>query len=285
MATEDERRDPFHSRLELEQVDRDIFRGHCHAGISSRYQPKAPLRAFGGQIAAQALMAAGLTVEAPGRAVHSHHSYFLRAGRIEDPIIYLVNRPREGGSFSTRTVHAVQDGEAIFMMTASFTTFGSGPQHTFDVPMAPPPDTLEEVDIPPADFDGVVEVRTSNADDLLELTNGRYERIAWVRFDHDMPDDPFIQASALTYLSDLTLMGTALAPHGHIHERTDLMLASIDHAMWFSGVPKVDEWMLFAQDTPVAMHGHGLARGLFFNPDGSLVASAVQESLMRERTR
>ena len=267
--------EPFANRVTLEQIDRDIFRGRCHAG--------APLRAYGGQIAAQSLMAAGRTVDDPSRMVHSLHGYFLRPGGTQDAITYLVDRPRDGGSFSTRIVRAVQQGETIFMLTASFAALEEGPEHQFDMPPAPPPDAVAPGRIPPSAFSEVIRLNIADADGPLEMRDGRYERVAWVRIDDQLPDDPLVQACALTYLSDLTMVSTALAPHGTPDERSDLMLASIDHAMWFSAYARADEWLLYAQDTPSARHGHGLARGLFFSQEGRLVASVVQESLMRNR--
>ena len=279
----------FTDRIALQQVDRDIFTGWCHSG--------APLRAYGGQIAAQSLNAAGRTVPDPGRHVHSLHGYFLRPGGTKESITYLVERPRDGGSFSTRIVRAVQQGETIFMMTASFATREDGPRHQASPPDAAPPDDLGAVfpalasqltDIEQRralDFPGanIIDLRIEQADRALQPTAGRYERMAWVRIRDEMSDDWLSQACALTYLSDLTMVSTALAPHLENLEPTRLRLASIDHAMWFHDDVRADRWLLFAQDTPVARSGHGLARGLFYDLEGTLVASVVQESLMRTR--
>jgi acyl-CoA thioesterase II len=277
----------FADRLELTAIDRDIFTGFCHAG--------APLRAYGGQIAAQALMAAGLTVGDDQRNVHSLHGYFLRPGRTKDSITYLVDRPRDGRSFSTRFVRAVQHGETIFMMTASFASPDEGPEHQFEVPNAPTPENITPV-IPPAYSDpsvdlselgypdtNVIDLRLVGGDQVMELVDGRFERMAWVRISEPVTPNNLVQACALTYLSDLTMVSTAVAPHDYLAVRKDLMLASIDHAMWFHAAVRTDEWLLFAQDTPVARGGHGIARGLFFDTQGKLVASCVQESLMRQR--
>lgn len=279
----------FADRMSLQQIDRDIFTGLCHSG--------SPLRAYGGQIAAQSLMAAGRTVDDPARRVHSLHGYFLRPGRTKDSITYLVDRPRDGRSFSTRIVRAVQHGETIFMMTASFAVEDTGPVHQFALPDAAPPEAVPQIPVElPSYLDpksareldypdsAVIALRVIDGERPVELVDGRYERKAWVRVEEDLPDDPLIQSCALTYLSDLTMVSTALAPHNAVLERPNLMLASVDHAMWFHAPTRADQWLLFAQDTPVARNGHGLARGLFFDESGVLVASVVQESLMRIRS-
>lgn len=240
-------------------------------------------------------MAAGRTIDQHDRRVHSLHGYFLRPGRTKDTITYLVERPRDGGSFSTRIVRAVQHGETIFMMTSSFSVVDPGPDHQFQMPQVAPPEQAREVDLPArflpkgakaADLDfpdrALIEMRTLSATDgPLELVAGRYERLAWVKITEPMPDDPLVQACALTYLSDLTMVTTATSPHRD--ERDRLQVASIDHAMWFHAPADTHSWLLFDQDTPVARGGHGLARGLFYDEAGTLVASVVQESLMRTR--
>ena len=285
--SQDDQAEHFVDRLTLTPIDRDIFTGVCHSGT--------PLRAYGGQIAAQALMAAGRTVDEPGRFVHSLHGYFLRPGKTMDTITYLVDRPRDGGSFSTRIVRAVQQGETIFMMTTSFSVVDPGPEHQFVMPDVAPPAQAREVDLvarllptsgTASEFDypdhSLIEVRTLAASDgPLELKDGRYERMAWVRITEPMPDDPLVQACALTYLSDLSMVTTSTSPHRD--HRDELQVASIDHAMWFHAPVNTHEWMLFEQDTPTARGGHGLARGLFYDEAGILVASVVQESLMRTR--
>jgi acyl-CoA thioesterase II len=279
----------FADRMSLHQVDRDIFTGWCHSG--------SPLRAYGGQIAAQSLMAAGHTVDSDERRVHSLHGYFLRPGQTKDSITYLVDRPRDGRSFSTRVVRAVQHGETIFMMTASFAVDDPGPEHQFTKPALDRPEAFIEIPVPlpeylkgaasPADLDypdsHIIALRIVEPERPIMLEDGRYERMAWVRVEEDLPDDTLIQACALTYLSDLTMVSTALAPHTGTLQRPDLQLASIDHAVWFHSPTRADRWLLFAQDTPVARGGHGLARGLFYDEQGALVASVVQESLMRSR--
>lgn len=278
----------FADRLALQQVDRDIFTGWCHSG--------SPLRAYGGQIAAQSLMAAGRTIDQDDRRVHSLHGYFLRPGRTKDSITYLVDRPRDGRSFSTRIVRAVQHGETIFMMTASFATHDEGPEHQFEMPDLAGPDAVADFPVPrPTDLDGsdpadldypdahIIGLRIVEPDRAIPMSQGRFERMAWVRINERLPADDLVQSSALTYLSDLTMVSTALAPHVGMRDDHDLQLASIDHAMWFHSPCHADRWLLFAQDTPVARGGHGLARGLFYDGEGRLVASVVQESLMRTR--
>ncbi|MDA3021850.1 MAG: acyl-CoA thioesterase II [Actinomycetota bacterium] len=278
----------FIDRLTLETVDRDIFSGTCHSG--------APLRAYGGQIAAQALMAAGMTVDDKARRVHSLHGYFLRPGRTKDSIIYLVDRPRDGRSFSTRIVRAVQQGETIFLMTASFAVTDIGPDHQFEIPAVAPPDEVPEMSYPEIlalDPDSalslnypdqaLIDLRIVDHEHHVLLSDGRYESMSWVRITEPLATDPLTQAGALTYLSDLTMVRTALSPHFEMHD--ELQLASIDHAMWFHAPIDTGQWLLFAQDTPVARGGHGLARGLFYDRQGQLVASVVQESLMRMRRR
>lgn len=276
----------FLDRLTLTSIDRDIFTGQCHSFT--------PLRAYGGQIAAQALMAAGSTIDQPDRFVHSLHCYFLRPGRTKDSITYLVERPRDGGSFSTRIVRAVQHGETILLMTTSFATRDEGPEHQFTMPLVAPPADTHEVNIEqrmiplggtaeewhyPNDFR--IELHTEDdTEESLEMTDGRYERSQWVRITQELPHDPLIQACALTYLSDMSMVITSISPHREV--RNDLQWASIDHAVWFHGPVNVNHWLLFAQDTPAASGGHGLARGLFYDRSGKIMASVVQETLMRK---
>lgn len=275
----------FHHRLELTRVDRDIFTGYCHAG--------APLRAFGGQVAAQALVAAGQTVDLASRHVHSLHGYFLRPGHTADPIVYLVDRPRDGRSFSTRLVRAVQYGETIFTMSASFAVDESGPQRSGVMPQVPQPEELEVASLPVASADPrlkelgypderLIDVRLVDPELVGELTDGQAQRMAWFRTLHPMPDDALLQVCAMTYFSDVTLPGTTLVPLTP-EEREHLQLASIDHAMWFHMPFRADDWLLFVQDSHVATGAHALARGEFFRRDGALVATAVQEVLMRPR--
>lgn len=294
----------FIDRLSLRQVDRDIFTGWCHAG--------APLRAFGGQVAAQALVAAGNTIDEEDRTVHSLHGYFLRPGRTSDHIVYLVDRPRDGRSFSTRRVRAVQYGETIFMMSASFSVPQRGPDHQVPpirdpgrgwIDAVPSPDRIAGVDVfAQVDLDRsgsasdyarqlheagfpehrLLDLRLVDEQSVREVSLGRADQMAWVRARERLPDSDLIQVCALTYFSDLTLVHTVLGHHGGREGTHGLQIASIDHAMWFHARFRADEWLLFVTQSPLSGHGHGFARGEFFRADGRLVASSAQEVLMRE---
>ncbi|CAI7979164.1 MULTISPECIES: acyl-CoA thioesterase II [Parafrankia] len=277
-----ERKPDFADLLMLESVDRDIFRGLCHDG--------APMRAFGGQVAAQAQVAAGRTVE-PDRRMHSLHGYFLRPGRTDAPIVYLVERIRDGRSFTTRRVSAVQDGETIFSMSASFQRPRDADEtHQREAPDVPEPETLRRWWGP---IDEAPEYRPFLLIDIRSTTgvpgraatppiaaapgpaDGMPRQNVWVRVDQVLPDDPLLHVCALTYLSDLTLASTANLPYMALPGRLDIV--SLDHAMWFHRPFRADDWLLFAQDSPSADSGRGLSRGMFFTRDGLLVASAIQE--------
>ena len=295
----------FLSRLELKRVDRDIFTGWCHAG--------APMRAFGGQVAAQALVAAGATVPHEERHVHSLHSYFLRPGRTSDHIVYGVERLREGRSYSTRRVRAVQYGETIFAMSASFAVEQSGPSHRRDVdserdaptwwPDLPAPEGIAEetlIDhvLLAQDTDErdrlqilidagypehqILDMRVIMPEDAQQISGGRFDRMVWLRTPHPLPDEALVHVCALTYFSDLTLVSTVTGHHGGRQGTRGLHISSIDHAMWFHNRFRADEWLLFATDSPISGHGRGFARGQFFRSDGVLAASASQEVLLRD---
>jgi acyl-CoA thioesterase-2 len=282
----------FVDLLELEVIDRDIFRGCTHAG--------APMRTFGGQVAAQALVAAGKT--AGERPVHSLHSYFLRPGSPAAPIIYLVDRVRDGGSFTTRRVDAVQYGETIFTLSASFKRPEEGREHQRPSPVVRPPE--ESLDLyKAADEAGesrgdsmtrfVLELRgpdptsrfanshvAPGSEDALGILDADIPRRRfWMRAADRLPDDPLLHVCALAYMSDLTLAGTATL----LHEipGPELMLASLDHAMWFHRPFRADEWLLFSVESPSSGDGRGLASGEFYTEDGRLVASVMQEALIR----
>jgi acyl-CoA thioesterase-2 len=287
----------FVDLLELEEIDRDIFRGCTHAG--------APMRTFGGQVAAQALIAAGRT--AGDRVVHSLHSYFLRPGRPSSPIIYLVDRVRDGGSFTTRRVDAVQYGETIFTLSASFKSHEEGREHQRPSPVVrSPEDSLdlykaaEEAGESRGDSTSrfVLELRGPDPTSRFansKITPGSQEeavslldadiprRRFWMRAADRLPDDPLLHVCALAYMSDLTLAGTATLLHDIPSD--ELMLASLDHAMWFHRPFRADQWLLFSVESPSSGDGRGLASGEFYTEDGRLVASVMQEALIRRRQR
>ena len=283
----------FVERLTLTRIDQDIYMGWCHAG--------APLRAFGGQVAAQALVAAGSTVEQPTRQVHSLHAYFLRAGSTEDHIVYMVDRLRDGRSFSTRRVRAVQYGKTIFAMSVNYAEPLPGPSHSKSsvpgrawIQEVPDPQSVERMDLvgwmrqrgtledngyPPHGF---VDIRFLDNADAERISDGRFDRMAWVRSDGPLPDPPLYHTCALAYFSDLNMVSTVLSHHGDDEIRGQLDVASLDHAMWFHREFRSDNWLLFATTSPISGYGRGFATGEFYLPNGNLIASAAQEVLVRE---
>ncbi|MFG3227382.1 acyl-CoA thioesterase [Kitasatospora sp. NPDC048194] len=279
---------PFADLLEIEQLDENTFRGYCHAG--------APMRAFGGHVAAQALAAAGRTCE--GRTVHSLHGYFLLPGNPTRPIGYEVERLREGVTYATRRVRAVQDRNEIFSLTASFKRpEPTGGRHR-TMPPVPGPEVLpdafshwdEELRAAIKASDGFrdLELRfvPEDAPGVPPVVPGMPQQFVWLRIATPFAvDDPLLHTCALTYLSDLTLASTAgLHEQPNFFQRTEpprLLMASLDHAMWFHRPFRADEWLLFAQRSPSCSDGRGLSLGEFYDRDGRLVASAVQEALIR----
>jgi acyl-CoA thioesterase II len=251
--------------LDLEVIEVNIFRGLS--------PDESRQRVFGGQVAGQALVAAARTVEADKR-IHSLHAYFLRPGDPSVPILYEVDRIRDGRSFVTRRVVAIQHGKAIFNLAASFHRDEPGLAHQF-----PPPDDLPGPDdLPPARApESAIDARyvAARPDERPPV-----QRV-WLRADGRLPDDPVLHTCVLTYASDMTLLDTTLLPHRGQFDETKLMMASLDHAMWFHRPFRADEWLLYAQDTPSGGGGRGLGRGLIFTHDGSLVVSVVQEGLIR----
>jgi acyl-CoA thioesterase-2 len=244
---------------------------------------------FGGQVAGQALMAAGRTVE-HGR-VHSLHSYFLRPGDPTVPILYEVDRIRDGRSFTTRRVVAVQHGRAIFNLEASFHGHDEGPEHQFPMPEVPAPETLaplaERLD-PWKDelaewFDRPHPIDQRHIGDLPWHSRGAGEpsHRLWIRADGKLPDDPLLHACVAAYASDMSLIDTILAPHEVRWGDEGFMSASLDHCMWFHRPFRADEWLLYDTDSPVAIGGRGLARGFLFDQSGRLCVSMIQEGLTR----
>jgi acyl-CoA thioesterase-2 len=276
------------SILDLEQLDINLFRG--------RSPQVGWQRVFGGQVIGQALVAAVRTVE--GRAAHSMHAYFLLPGDPKVPIIYDVDRMRDGRSFTTRRVTARQHGHPIFSMLASFHNDEPGGfDHQAAMPKVPPPEELPSdaemrEKLLPAMPEAVrkyyererpIELRPVEFDRYRgrKYPDGRFH--IWIRATGKLPDDPAIHQCALAYSSDYALLDTALHPHGRTLFEQDFMGASLDHALWLHRPFRADEWLLYAQDSPNLHGARGLARGLIFKRDGTLVASVAQEGLVRLR--
>jgi acyl-CoA thioesterase-2 len=268
--------------LDLEPIEVNIFRG-----LSPDEDRQ---RVFGGQVAGQALVAAARTVE-PGRVVHSLHAYFLRPGDPTVPILYEVDRIRDGRSFTTRRVVAIQHGKAIFNLQSSFQVPEEGLDHQAPMPETPPPDELpdfEERMGPYADALGDFFLRPRPIDTRYVDWNPPdrseplppYQRV-WLRADGSLPDDPVLHACVLTYASDMTLLDTALLPHGGAWRANGLFMASLDHAMWFHRPFRADEWMLYSQDSPSASAGRGRGRGTIHTQGGHLAVTVVQEGVIR----
>ncbi|MDR8412754.1 acyl-CoA thioesterase II [Nonomuraea sp. 3-1Str] len=275
--------------LDLEQIELDIFRGRSP---EERIQ-----RVFGGQVAAQALVAAGRTAP-PDRAVHSLHAYFIRPGDPSIPIVYNVERVRDGRSFTTRRVVAVQHGKAIFTMSASFHIFEEGLEHqATNLPEVPGPETLPTfqdrmyalVGDRPEYRDWLSRPRPVDARYATPLTWEAHRNPelrsaktnVWFRYDAELPDDPLLHVVLAAYASDFTLVDTVLLAHGMAWGASDIQGASLDHAMWFHRPFRSDDWLLYAQQSPWAGGARGLARGEMFTASGDLVVSVVQEAMIR----
>ncbi len=269
--------------LDLERIEENIFRGVSPA--------ESPVRVFGGQVAGQALVAAGRTVP-PERRVHSLHSYFIRGGDPTVPIVYEVDRIRDGRSFTTRRVVAVQHGKAIFALSASFQLDEPGMEHYEPMPAVPAPETLPTYAESASGY--LVQVgmhRLARPIDIRYVTeppwrareDGPAEARSqvWMRADGKLPDDDLLHVCVLAYASDMTLLDSILVRHG-VYWGTDKVLgASLDHAMWFHRRFRADEWFLYDCESPSASGARGLATGRFYAQDGRLVATVVQEGLLR----
>jgi acyl-CoA thioesterase-2 len=276
--------------LALERIDRDLFRG--------RSQDLGWHSIFGGQVFGQALSAATQTVGAE-RPVHSAHGYFLRAGDLGRPIVYQVDRLRDGKSFTTRRVVAVQEGVPIFSLAASFQVEESGLEHQDAAPDVPTPeslpserelvralaDKLPEVVRARATAERPIEIRPVDALNPLAPVVRPPSRRVWYRAVDRLPDAPALHRYLLAYASDFSFLGTALDPHGVSWLTPGMQVASLAHAMWFHRPFRVDEWLLYDVESPSASGARGLVRGRFFDRSGRLVASASQEGLIRNRTR
>jgi acyl-CoA thioesterase II len=272
--------------LELEQIEVDLYRGR---------QPETSLqRVFGGQVAAQALRAASHSV-ASDRFVHSLHAYFLRGGDPTVPIVYDVERIRDGGSFSTRRVVARQHGRPIFFLTGSYHRDERGFEHQDMMPDVPGPDqcpTMGELlgrltGRPARRWDeewAALDVRyvgDSRAGGALDNRERPAQVRLWIRAAGELSDDRVLNSCVLTYASDLTLLGSALVPHGVLISSRSIQPASLDHAMWFHRPFRADRWMLYDQASPSASGARGFAQGRVFTADGRLVTSIAQEGLIR----
>ncbi|MEI6251561.1 MAG: acyl-CoA thioesterase II [Mycobacteriaceae bacterium] len=268
--------------LDLEPLEVNIYRG-------SVYNPESGYlsRTFGGHIAGQALVSAVRTVD-PEFQVHSLHGYFLRPGEATKPAVYLVDRPRDGGSFCTRRVNAVQNGEVIFSMGASFQTPQAGPEHQDAMPSVVPPEDLVDSEAGESPFGsgGIAQfaewdIRRVPRELVTVLPGKASQQQVWFKHRDRLPDDPLLHLCALAYMSDLTLLGSAQV--NYPEERPHLMVASLDHAMWFMRPFRADEWLLYDQSSLSAGGGRALTQGKIFTRDGEMVAAVMQEGLIRYR--
>jgi acyl-CoA thioesterase-2 len=272
--------------LDLEQIEVDIYRG---VSPESRMQ-----RVFGGQVAGQALVAAGRSVP-EDRHVHSLHSYFIRPGDPSVPILYQVDRVRDGRSFTTRRTTAIQHGKPIFALSASFQLEQPGIEHEPSMPDAPPPESLPTLE---ERIDGVPGIEEFFKDrpqpiDMRHVDAPPWEQRAlgprtglhrvWMRANGALPDDPLLHVCVLTFASDMTLLDSVLLRHGLAAGFDPLTMASLDHAMWFQRRFRADEWFLYSTQSPAAAGGRGLATGRFFAQDGHHLVSVVQEGMIRLR--
>ncbi|KKD05321.1 acyl-CoA thioesterase [Streptomyces sp. WM6386] len=274
--------------LDLEQIEENIFRG--------RSRPAIVPRVFGGQVAAQALVAAGRTVP-EDRLAHSLHAYFLRMGDPGAPIVYTVDRMNDGRSFTTRRVVAVQHGQPIFALSASFQKYEEGFDHQIPIPAAPDPATLPTSQERLRGYDhiapDVIErfLETREAIDLRYVDEPPYGRFGeprephsqvWFRTNGKLADDPLLHVVLATYVSDMTLLDSVLLAHGRggwaVH---DVVGASLDHAMWFHRPFRADEWLLYDQESPSAYGGRGLGQARIYTQDGRLAISVIQEGVVR----
>jgi acyl-CoA thioesterase II len=273
-------------QFQLERLEVNLFRGQSRDTGSPQV--------FGGQVLGQALMAAHSTIE-DARTVHSLHAYFLRRGDFNKPIVYSVDRSRDGGSFSARRVAAIQDGEQIFICSASFQTPEQGLEYQASAPKVPGPEELKPFAQPsdaelaklPEKLRRWLEIKrpfefrpVQPYNPLMPVACEPVRQI-WMRAVDKLPDDPTLHRCMLAYVSDYWLLDTATMPHGSSFLRGNLIMASIDHAIWFHRPARVDEWLLYSLDSPSSSGARGFARGSFYTRDGVLAASTAQEGLIR----
>ena len=278
--------DDLLDHLALEKIEEGLYRGQSQVlGFG---------HVFGGQVIGQALSAAKETVE--NRFVHSFHSYFLRPGDDKKPIVYDVECIRDGGSFSTRRIEAIQYGKPIFYMTASFQSEEVGYEHQSPMPNVVGPEGLvseyefyqQNLDKIPSHLHHIVtcekpiEIRHVQVNNPFNPKKMDTRRQVWIRSNGQLPDDPRIHRYLLSYASDFNFLPTALFPHGRSFLQKDMQVATIDHSMWFHRPFRMDEWILYDMDSTSASGGRGLVKGQFFNQQGELVASAMQEGVIRD---
>lgn len=287
MTRQDEAFQELLTLMQLEPLEVNLFRG-ASRDIGTE-------RVFGGQVLAQALLAASLTVEE--RLAHSLHAYFLRAGDPDAPIVYSVDRSRDGRSFSARRVVAIQHGRPIFTLAASFQVEEQGLEHQFGIPDVPAPEQVApSALLPRAEFDhmpksmqrwldrfGPFEFRPVRGGDPDDRTPQPPYKELWFKLHGELEDDPRLHRALLAYVSDFHLVGTATLPHGISWVQGNLMIASLDHAMWFHRDFRLDDWLLYSCDSPSTSGGRGLARGMIHDRQGRLVASTAQEGVVRLR--
>jgi len=272
--------------LSLERLEDNLFRGQSR-DIGTRY-------VFGGQVVGQALSAAQATMPEP-RPAHSLHAYFLRAGDVEHPIVYHVDRTRDGGSFSVRRVTAIQHGKVIFFCAASFQEEENGAEHQPPMPQVPAPEDIRPADplapdvlatLPSKvrrwlDRAGPFEFRQVHPRNELEPERQPPFNHVWFRLSERVGDGAELHRALLAYASDFHLLGTTTFPHGISYYQPNVQMASLDHALWFHRPFRADEWLLYSIDSPSAQGSRGLARGQIFSRDGRLVASTAQEGMIR----
>ena len=276
--------------LDLERIEQNLYRGQSP---DVGWQ-----RVFGGQVVGQALVAAQRTVDKE-RHVHSLHGYFMRPGDPTVPIIYNVERIRDGGSFTTRRVVAIQHGKAIFSMSASFQAMEPGLDHQIEMPDVPKPEELASekelakqfIEFAPEpvrkywERDRPIELRPISLEHYISKKKLEPVQNIWIRATGKIPDDPALHQAVLAYASDMTLLDTSLFAHGRAVFDPKLQVASLDHAIWFHRPINMEEWYLYSQDSPNSSGARGFTRGSIFSSDGVLVASVTQEGLIRERTK
>ena len=275
--------------LSLERLEDNLFRGQSR-DIGTRF-------VFGGQVLGQALSAAQATLDdldAP-RTAHSLHAYFLRAGNIDAPIVYDVDRTRDGGSFSVRRVTAIQHGQPIFVFAASFQREESGAEHQLSMPEVPMPEDIEPAPAVPPDVMAKLPTKVQRwlsrqgpfefrhvypRDELNPPKRPPYQQV-WFRLTERVGDAAELHRALLAYASDFHLLGTATFPHGISYYQPGVQMASLDHALWFHRPFRADDWLLYSIDSPSAQGARGLARGMIYDRNGRLIASTAQEGLIR----